>query len=219
MMTKIQIGRGLAVTAVLAFTLTARAGEKANVVQLGDLPSLVQQVVTQQAGDGTIQRIVKSPVFYEIDFTAEGVKQKCLVNENGTHSEGPIPRPGKGQGKLIAWTDLPKPVQQLVSEKFHGAPLDEVRLRPAVYSVVVGTSEGDGLIRVAQDGRVLSNQTADELAERKQAEEHNSLEHQTKEAAELEEQAKTGHRVAGHQAKEAAELEQQAKERAAAGGK
>ena len=183
-MKKIQTGCSLVVAAVLAFTLSARAEEKPSEVKLADLPAAVQQAVVQSAGGSTIQRIIKAPVMYEINFMQAGVNQNFLVNETATKTEGPRPVGEKGPGSAIQWTDLPEAVQKLLSAKFPGVTYVELRRRTVVYVATVQTAEGTALVRVEQDGKVLSHASANELAEKRQMEERALAERQAKERAE-----------------------------------
>lgn len=189
-MKKFRVSWNLAGLAMLAIALSARADERIKLVQAADLPPVVRQSVSQQTIGGTIGRIVESPVTYEVDLTVDGLKLMFMVNEDASEFEHPMPFEKHGPGTLVKWGDLPEPVHQILSEKFPGAQLDGIRRRPVFYSVTVKTSEGDGLIRVSQDGRILSNLTAEELAEQKRAEERAMADHRAKESALEEHRAK-----------------------------
>ena len=160
--------------AILALALAAYAGdEKGNVVQFNDLPAAVQQALTQQAGNATVQKIIKSPIMYEVDFTLDGAKQNILVSDDATKTEGPRPAAScKPAGTVVQWSDVTDAVKNLVATKLAGASVDEVRRRASTYAATLDDGGKISVVCVAEEGAVLSRHGVNEAADKKQLEEH-----------------------------------------------
>lgn len=158
----------LAAVAALTLTRSVLAGSpgegggepqvKLKAVQVADLPAAVRKALDERALVGAIQRVNASPVYYMVELTWEGKKMAVWVNQSGTALEGPGPVPGDAKEKLgaaLAWSDLPEAVQNLVSTKFQGAPLGEIRKSQVIYTIHLLHGEEVVPLRVTERGQVL----------------------------------------------------------------
>ena len=187
-----QIRRVLAGVAGLALVLAARAQENnADMVQFDDLPAVIQQALTQHAGNATIGQIGKTPDMFDVDFTLDGVKQNILISEDATKPEGPRPiktdaeaaadpaeETTAGQpnaeaknhacntntGVLVQWSGVSEADKNLFDAKFPGASVDQVHRRDGFFFATLNNNGETTVIRIAENGTVLSGPGANEAA-------------------------------------------------------
>jgi hypothetical protein len=156
-----KLSNSMALLAVLAITIEARAAwteARPSPVPMPNLPAAAQQSLLEAAGGAGIESIVKWPAFYMIDLTLDGVQKTVRVNEEGTRCDEPrkLDRTARvNQGTLTDWSELPLAVRNLVSGKFQGAPLGEVRRGATVYRATLATGGGKGFVWVTDDGKIL----------------------------------------------------------------
>jgi len=127
-------------------------------VQVADLPAAVRKALDERALGDAIQRVNASPVSYMVELTLGGKKMAVWVNESGTALEGPglVPSDAKEKlGATLAWSDLPQSVQNVVSTKFQGAPLGEIRKSQVIYTIHLLRGQEVVPLRVTERGQVL----------------------------------------------------------------
>jgi len=176
-MKKDRIGVGLAIVASIVITHAALAGEKrerANAVQVSDLPRAAQDALVGVANGANIQQIVRNPAVYTVNFTLDGIKQRFVVSEDAGRSEGPRTIKEKdvpeiNAGTTIQFSDLPQPVQDLLTAKYPGAPLDQVRRRSVTYVANLERNGEKWEVRLTEDGKLMQLVNERELAEKREA--------------------------------------------------
>lgn len=179
-----------AALAAFVLCLSVRAGQEAgnvNAVRFEDLPNAAQKALTLQSDGDPLGEITKGIDAYLIEFTAEGNKQEILVRAD-LRSEGPRPiRVERAEGTEIQWSDLPQPVQTLISSKFAGASLDKILRRPGIYLAKINRNGETAEIRFTERGRILSETSERELRERRERGEARERELKAKQEAEAHE--------------------------------
>lgn len=155
-----------------AFTLTlmARAEQGspvANVVQLGDLPSVVQKTILEKTKGATIEQIVESPASYSARLDAGGQKSEVRVTKDGrvlrirskheaeAHFEEEKRLAQAGQLNTVALESIPDAARNVITESAKGLKIDQIVKTPTTYTVRMNQSGKKNEIYVADNGKAL----------------------------------------------------------------
>lgn len=170
---------GCAVVATTAaFTLVAAAEEEVK-VNFADTPAAVQKALREAAPDAKIDQVEKETengrAVYEAEVVIDGKKYEVEVDEDGKvlgkepadAEDKEDADDGEGSEVEVKLADVPAAVRKTLQEQAKGATIDTVEKQigkdgKTTYEadVVIGGKEHE--VKVAEDGKLISNEPEDE---------------------------------------------------------
>ena len=144
----------------LSFSVT-EAGTFSEDISLAEAPELVQEVIREQLGSGTLEALVKSidngNTFYDVDFALNGKKKSFSVDADGTLHE------------QITLDELPNPIRKIVQAELSSASLEGIEKSTdhgeIFYDIDLNRGGKTTSFSIASDGTVRTSVDLSETPE------------------------------------------------------